>query len=62
LVCALSVAQSAFNKDGVATKALEGFCKKNGVSVSEVTLEADAKGVEYCYVTIKDNGRTAAGE
>ncbi|GAX84334.1 hypothetical protein CEUSTIGMA_g11756.t1 [Chlamydomonas eustigma] len=53
-------AASAYSKEGVATKALEGFCKKSGVSVSEVTREADAKGVEYCYVTVKDGGRAAA--
>jgi hypothetical protein len=35
-------------------QALEGFCKKNGVEVGDVTKEADAKGVEYCYVTVKD--------
>eukprot|EP00798_Chlamydomonas_sp_ICE-L_P032510 gene32510-17216_t len=42
-------------------KALEGFCKKNGVDPSSVTLEADAKGVEYVYAVTKDDGK-AAGE
>ena len=53
--------QSAF-KDGAPTKALEGFLRKNGVSAADVTRETDAKGVEYCFVTVKDAGRAAAGE
>ena len=54
--------QSAFGKDGAPTKALEGFLRKNGASASDVTREADAKGVEYCFVTVKDAGRAASGE
>jgi glycyl-tRNA synthetase len=53
-------AKAAFDSEGKPTKALEGFCKKNGVEVGDVTKEADAKGVEYCYVTVKDAGRPAA--
>lgn len=55
-------AKAAFGADGKPTKALEGFCKKNGVAVDSVTVEADpkAKGVEYCWVDIKDAGRSAA--
>ncbi len=54
--------QAAFGKDGAPTKALEGFCKKNGVSAADVTREADNKGVEYVYAVVKDAGRTAGGE
>lgn len=56
-------ASSAFGKDGVTpTKALEGFCRKNNVDVSQVTREVDAKGVEYVYALVKDAGRAAGGE
>jgi glycyl-tRNA synthetase beta subunit len=41
-------------------QALEGFCKKNGASPGDVTVEADPKGVEYCWVTVQDGGRSAA--
>mmetsp|Transcript_20995 Transcript_20995/g.46001 ORF Transcript_20995/g.46001 Transcript_20995/m.46001 type:complete len:1090 (-) Transcript_20995:488-3757(-) len=54
-------ASAAFGKDGSPTKALEGFCKKNGVTVADVTREADAKGTEYVFAVVKDAGR-AAGE
>lgn len=53
-------AKTAFGPDGSPTKALLGFCKSRAVDVSSVTKEADAKGVEYCYVNIKDEGRAAA--
>lgn len=53
-------ASAAFSADGKPTKALEGFCRKNGVQVADVSREADAKGVEYVWVTVKDAGRTAA--
>jgi glycyl-tRNA synthetase beta subunit len=39
---------------------LEGFCRKNGVSADAVVREADAKGVEYCWVEVKDAGKPAA--
>ncbi len=39
-------------KDGQATKALEGFCKKNGADVASVVVEADAKGVEYVFAVV----------
>lgn len=55
-------AKAAFDAAGKPTKALEGFCKKAGADSSAVTVEADpkAKGVEYCWVTVRDAGRTAA--
>lgn len=40
-------------------QALEGFCKKAGADPSSVAVEADAKGVEYCWVVVKDAGRSA---
>ncbi len=53
-------AKSAFGADGQPTKALEGFCRKNGVDPASVTREADAKGVEYVYAVVRDAGRPAA--
>lgn len=53
-------AKAAFDASGAPTKALEGFCRKAGVSVDAVTREADAKGVEYCWVEDKDAGKPAA--
>lgn len=53
-------ASAAFSADGKPTKALEGFCRKNGVQVADVSREADTKGVEYVWVTVKDAGRTTA--
>ncbi|EFJ48902.1 hypothetical protein VOLCADRAFT_59982 [Volvox carteri f. nagariensis] len=52
-------AKQAFSADGSPTKALEGFCRKNGVDVGSVTREADAKGVEYVYAVVRDAGRDA---
>ncbi|KIZ07293.1 glycyl-tRNA synthetase alpha chain [Monoraphidium neglectum] len=53
-------AKAAFDAAGKPTKALEGFCKKAGADPSSVAVEADAKGVEYCWVVVKDAGRSAA--
>lgn len=62
--CGLQVrgppAKQAFGADGKPTKALEGFCRKNGVDSASVTREADAKGVEYVYAVVRDAGRPAA--
>ena len=41
------------------TKALEGFCRKNGVEAGAVFKEADPKGVEYVWAVVKDAGRPA---
>lgn len=65
-MCGLSLqvrgppAKAAFDASGKPTKALEGFCRKAGVSVDAVLREADAKGVEYCWVEVKDAGKPAA--
>lgn len=53
-------AKQAFAADGAPTKALEGFCKKNNVTLADITRAADAKGVEYVFANIKDAGRSAA--
>ena len=52
-------AAAAF-RDGMPTKALEGFCKKNGVAAEAVVRETDAKGTEYVWAVVKDEGRSAA--
>ncbi|GIL97072.1 hypothetical protein Vretimale_2680 [Volvox reticuliferus] len=52
-------AKQAFSADGSPTKALEGFCRKNGVDVASVTREVDGKGVEYVYAVVRDAGRAA---
>ncbi|KAF5842959.1 glycyl-tRNA synthetase alpha subunit-domain-containing protein [Dunaliella salina] len=52
--------KAAFAADGSPTKALEGFCKKNGVAPSDVTKQSDAKGVEYVFAKVKEVGRPAA--
>mmetsp|Transcript_3453 Transcript_3453/g.7887 ORF Transcript_3453/g.7887 Transcript_3453/m.7887 type:complete len:1097 (-) Transcript_3453:1061-4351(-) len=52
--------KAAFAADGSPTKALEGFCKKNGVAPGDVTKQADAKGVEYVFAKVKEVGRPAA--
>lgn len=54
------VAQVAFNEDGSPSKALAGFCKKNGVAEADVSVEADGKGVEYVWASKQDGGRSAA--
>lgn len=52
--------QAAFGPSGQPTKALAGFAAKNGVSVEDVTREADAKGTEYVWAVRKQQGRPAA--
>ena len=52
--------QVAFGADGKPTKALQGFCKKNGIAEDAVTEEADPKGVEYVWADKKTTGRPSA--
>ena len=52
--------QVAFGGDGAPSKALEGFCRKNGVTAADVTVEADGKGTEYVWAVVKESGRPAA--
>ena len=48
--------KAAFSADG-PTKALEGFCKKNGVSPADVTKQTDAKGVGFtCTLGLRKKG------
>ena len=42
-------AQIAFDGDGKPTKALQGYCSKNGLQPDQVTREADSKGTEYVW-------------
>ena len=51
---------SAFDAEGKPTKALEGFCKKSGVQVSDLIREPGPKGVEYCFAVVRSTGRPAA--
>jgi glycyl-tRNA synthetase beta chain len=50
---------AAFGADGKPTKAAEGFAKKNGASVAEVTVKATEKG-EYACVVRREKGRPVA--
>jgi len=52
--------QVAYGADGKPSKALAGFCKKNGVLVEEVTREEDGKGVEYVWAVRHQHGLPAA--
>jgi glycyl-tRNA synthetase len=54
-------ARSAFDDDGHPTKALEGFCRGQGVSVEDIEKRADDKGVEYVYAFKKETGSGAVG-
>ena len=40
----------AYETDGKPTKALLGFCRKNNCGPTDVTVEADSKGIECVYV------------
>ena len=51
--------QAAYDKQGRPTKALEGFCAKNGVSVDAVEQQADAKGTEYIFAICREAGKPA---
>ena len=53
-------ASAAYSPDGALTRALTGFCTKNGVDPASVTLEADAKGVDYVWASVREEGRPAA--
>ena len=54
-------AKAAYGPDGAPTKALLGFCAKNGLDpATGVSLEADAKGVEYVWGVAASVGAPAA--
>ena len=50
--------QAAYDNDGKPTKAAEGFAKKNGVTVDELTLENDGKADKLCHRSI-ESGKAA---
>ena len=52
--------QVAFSVEGAPTKALEGFCKKNGLTPEDVSRQADTKGVKYVWATVRQPGQSAA--
>jgi glycyl-tRNA synthetase beta subunit len=45
--------------DGEPSKALAGFCKKNGVKVEEVTREDEGRGVDYVWAIRHQDGLPA---
>lgn len=49
----------AYDAAGAPTPALLGFCKKNNVPVEDCYAEADAKGVEYVWAEVKQEGKGA---
>ena len=55
----MASARAAFDDDGAPTKALEGFCRGQGVSPDDVERREDEKGVEYVYVHKKEIGNGA---
>lgn len=54
-------ASVAFDKSsGAPTPALQGFCKKSGITPEQCTKEVDGKGVEYVWAEVQNQGRPAA--
>lgn len=60
LLCSDLQLQVAYSESGEPSKALLGFCKKNGFSPEDTTLEADKKGVEYVWGVSQQKGLPAA--
>jgi glycyl-tRNA synthetase len=52
-------AKAAFDDAGNSTKALEGFCRGQGISLDGVDRREDEKGVEYVYAFKQDVGSGA---
>ena len=52
-------AKAAYDGDGNPTKALEGFCRSQGISFDDVERREDEKGVEYVYVHKHEQGTGA---
>lgn len=50
--------EKAFDPDGKPTKAIEGFCRKNGVSMGDLIRKTEGK-TEYVYARIKESARHA---
>ena len=53
------VLQIAFDGEGKPTKALQGYCSKNGVQADQVTREADSKGTEYVWAEKQIPGKSS---
>lgn len=56
-------ARVAYDEEGKATKALEGFCRKNGVSLDEVEIgkdNNDKSGADYIFADVRTAGRPTA--
>lgn len=51
--------KAAYDADGNPTKALQGFCRGQGIDPSEV-LKKEIKGVEYAYAVKHIAGKSAA--
>ena len=51
-------AQTAYDEDGNPTKALEGFCRGQGVDPADVEKRPNDKGVEYVYTQKRIEGRS----
>lgn len=50
----------AYGASGAPTPALAGFCKKNGVTSEQCSIETDAKGVGYVWAGVHQIGRSAS--
>ncbi|XP_020113136.1 glycine--tRNA ligase, chloroplastic/mitochondrial 2-like isoform X3 [Ananas comosus] len=48
----------AFDQEGKPTKAAEGFCRKNSVSVDQLYKKIEGK-TEYVFVRVKESARSA---
>ncbi|KAG7672971.1 putative Glycine--tRNA ligase, chloroplastic/mitochondrial 2 [Nannochloris sp. 'desiccata'] len=53
-------AKVAYDGAGAPTPALLGFCKKSGLTVEDCYTESDAKGVEYVWAEVKEEGKSAS--
>src|SRR5438876_9787523 len=49
----------AFDAAGEPTRAAEGFARGQGVSVDDLLIQADEKGIEYVYARRHEAGRSA---
>ena len=48
--------RAAYGDDGIPTRALEGFCRGQGISTGSVEHRKDEKGVEYVYARRHEPG------
>ncbi|MDA0748856.1 MAG: glycine--tRNA ligase subunit beta, partial [bacterium] len=52
-------AKAAYDESGSPTRALQGFCKGQGVDPENVERRTDEKGVEYVYANRQEPGQKA---